>query len=279
MNHFIDLNDYEISGGGRLGDSYIRKDNPDILLKLYSQQREKAGIDEYERACKVFRAGIPCPEPGELVRTTDGRIGIQYKRVVGKKSYARAISEHPERLEEYTANFARICKKLHSIKPEPGMFPTAKEQYIYGINLNPFLTDDEKKGLERYIGTLPDADTAVHGDLHHGNIIFTEDGKQYFIDLGDFCTGTPLFDLGIVYRQTCCMSEEMIKDTYHIDMATSKAFWRAFVANYFGADVPVNEIEDMLEPYNCLRALTVEHIVGKPNLNLRSYMHKMIGMK
>ena len=28
----IDLKDYELSGGGKLGESYIKKDDPDILL-------------------------------------------------------------------------------------------------------------------------------------------------------------------------------------------------------------------------------------------------------
>ena len=37
----IDLKDYELSGGGKLGESFIKKDNPDILLKLYSTQLEK----------------------------------------------------------------------------------------------------------------------------------------------------------------------------------------------------------------------------------------------
>ena len=72
----IDLKDYELSGGGKLGESYIKKDDPDILLKLYSTQLEKMGLDEYERACKVRQIGLPCPEPGQVVRTTDGRLGI-----------------------------------------------------------------------------------------------------------------------------------------------------------------------------------------------------------
>ena len=31
----IDINDYELSGGGKLGESYINRSNPDELLKLY----------------------------------------------------------------------------------------------------------------------------------------------------------------------------------------------------------------------------------------------------
>lgn len=114
----VNLNDYESSGAGALDESYISKSNPNILLKLYSREREQMGYDEYERARKVYQIGVPCPTPGELVRTEEGLLGIQFHRIVGKKSYARALSEHPERLEEYAARFAEECKKLHAIRPE-----------------------------------------------------------------------------------------------------------------------------------------------------------------
>ena len=61
----IDLKDYELSGGGKLGESYIKKDDPDVLLKLYSTNLEQMGLDEYERARKVYDLGLPCPEPGQ----------------------------------------------------------------------------------------------------------------------------------------------------------------------------------------------------------------------
>lgn len=272
----INLNDYEPSGAGALGESYISKSNPNILLKLYSREREQMGLDEYERARKVYQIGVPCPTPGELVRTEEGLLGIQFHRIVGKKSYARALSEHPERLEEYAARFAEECKKLHAIRPEPGLFPTAKEQCLMHIRLNKFLTDEEKAGLERYVNNLPDADTALHGDLHYGNIIFTEDGNHYFIDLGDFCTGSPLFDLAIIYRQTCKMTEAFIKENYHIDAATAKAFWQAFVPQYFGPDARIEEVEAMLEPYNTLRSLALEHSIGKYRPEIRPALREMI---
>jgi len=186
------------------------------------------------------------------------------------------LSEHPERLEEYAARFAEECKKLHAIRPEPGLFPTAKEQYLSHIRLNKFLTDEEKAGLERYVNHLPDADTALHGDLHYGNIIFTEDGKQYFIDLGDFCTGSPLFDLTIIYRQTCKMTEAFIKENYHIDAATAKAFWQAFVPQYFGPDARIEEVEAMLEPYNTLRSIAVEQALNKYRPEIRPALREMI---
>lgn len=275
----IDINDYELSGGGKLGESYINKGNPDELLKLYSKELEELGLSEYERACKVHELGIPCPTPGEQVRTQDGRLGILFKRALGKKSYARAISEHPERLEQYAAEFAAMCKQLHSTVPPKGLFPTAKDQYKKEINLNPYLTDNEKEGVSRLIDTLPDAQTAVHGDLHYGNIIFTPDGRKYFIDLSDFCTGTPLFDIGILFLQACWMPEELEMELYHITTKTSKAFWEAFVPQYFGPDAKLDEVNALVGPYAMLRILQVERHMGAPVPFVHPMLQQMLHKK
>ena len=275
----IDLKDYELSGGGKLGESYIRKDNPDILLKLYSTQLEKMGLDEYERACKVFNIGLPCPEPGETVRTTDGRIGIQFKRIHGKLSYARALSYHPELLEQYAVEFAELSKKLHSTVPPAGLFPTIKEQYTDYIKDNPYLSDDERIGIIRYISTLPDADTAVHGDLHIGNVIFDESGRKYLIDLSEFSTGSPMFDMGIIYLQCCFIPDEMEMELYHITKDISTKFWDLFVKAYYGADTNIEEFNRQIRPYTLLRMLCVEKMMGYPISYIRPAVHAMIGIK
>ena len=274
----IDLNDYTLSGGGKLGESYIHRTNPDILLKLYPQNLEQTGREEYERACKVFKLGVPSPEPGELVHTGDGRLGILYQRIVGKKSYARALADNPERVEEYATSFARMAKDLHAIQPKPGTFPKIKDQYKTAIGLNPYLSEKEKEAVLRFIESLPDADTALHGDLHQGNIIFTEDGKQYFIDLSDFCTGSPLFDLGILMIHTCWLQEEEERELYHIGLDTSKAFWKAFVPAYFGPDASLEEVQAQLRPYAFLRILAIERTLGSPRMEIRPALYEIIGL-
>ena len=275
----IDLKDYELSGGGKLGESYIKKDDPDILLKLYSTQLEKMGMDEYERACKVHQIGLPCPEPGESVRTTDGRLGIQYKRIHGKLSYARALSIHPERMEQYAAEFAAICKKLHSTTPPPGLFPTFKDQSRQYIMENPFLTDEERNGILRFIDSQPDADTALHGDLHIGNVIFDERGRKYLIDLSEFSTGSPMFDLGIIYLQCCFIPNEVEMELYHITKDVSVPFWNLFIKNYIGPDTDVEEFNRQILPYALLRILCVEKMMGYPVPPIRPAVHKLLGIK
>ena len=275
----IDLKDYELSGGGKLGESYIKKDDPDILLKLYSTDLEKMGLDEYEKACKVYNLGLPCPEPGQLVRTADNRVAIQFKRIHGKLSYARALSIHPENIEQYAAEFAAICKKLHSTTPPPGLFPTFKNQSSQYIMENPFLTDEERNGILSFIDSQPDADTALHGDLHIGNVIFDEQGRKYLIDLSEFSTGSPMFDLGIIYLQSCFIPNEVEMELYHITKDVSVPFWNLFIKNYIGPDTDVEEFNKQILPYALLRILCVEKMMGYPVPPIRPAVHKLLGIK
>ena len=274
----IDLKDYELSGGGKLGESYIKKDDPDVLLKLYSTDLEKMGLDEYEKACKVYNLGLPCPEPGQVVRTPDNRVGIQFKRIHGKLSYARALSIHPENMEQYAAEFAAICKKLHSTTPPPGLFPGIKDQCKQYILENPYLTDQERSGVIRFIDTLPDGNTALHGDLHIGNVIFDEEGRKYLIDLSEFSIGNPLFDLGIIYMQCCTIPDELEEELYHITKDVSTRFWSLFVKEYFGPDADIDEINRQLTPISLLRILCVEKMMGYAVPPIRPAVHQMIGI-
>lgn len=47
----IDLNDFELSGGGKLGESYTHKSDSNILLKQYFKELEELGLEEYGRSC------------------------------------------------------------------------------------------------------------------------------------------------------------------------------------------------------------------------------------
>ncbi|MBO7112800.1 MAG: phosphotransferase [Bacteroidaceae bacterium] len=275
----IDLKDYELSGGGKLGESYIKKDDPDVLLKLYSTNLEQMGLDEHDMALKVYNLGLPCPEPGQVVRTPDNRVGIQFKRIHGKLSYARALSIHPERMEQYVAEFAAVCRKLHSTTPPPGLFPDIKDQCKHYILENPYLTDQERNGVIRFIDTLPDGNTALHGDLHIGNVIFDEEGHKYLIDLSEFSIGNPLFDLGIIYLQSCFIPEELEKELYHITKDVSTRFWTLFVKEYYGPDADIDQINRQLNQIALLRTLCVEKMMGYQVTYIRPAVHQMIGIK
>lgn len=254
----IDLNDYERSGEGANGESYNHRSNPDLMVKIYNETMD---IDliyfELEVAKKVFEAGIPSPEPGTFITDGNGRYGIKFKRLTNKISYARAVGNHPEEVEKYARMFAQMCRELHSTHLKTEDFPSVKGQYLKMLAENTYWSDKQKEFFKNLILTTPDTDTAIHGDLQYGNLLLM-DGKSYFIDLGEFATGHPYFDLGMTY--VCCIlnEESFIQEFFHMSAATASRFWDFFVNEYFEGKLSTEQANELLYPYAMLKALLIE---------------------
>ena len=273
----IDLNDYIRVGEGANGASYNHKTNPDIMLKMYFRNFEAAQL-ELELAQKVYAAGIPTPEPGNLV--TDGeRMGIRFRRLAGKRSYSRACGDEPERVEEYAREFARLCKRLHATHVDTTQFESVKDRLYAMLAANPDFTPDQKNKIHAFIAAAPDADTAIHGDLQFSNGIFTEkEGVRtpYFIDLGDFCYGYPMFDIGMVYLCCCLNDEAWTMEQYHMSNATAAKFWDAFQDEYFGPDQDKEEVLRQVRIYAGLKTLIVERDTHCPMPQFRAMLEGTI---
>ena len=271
----ISLDDYVLSGGGANGESYDHKSDPSVMLKLYFPGKIQQPLDEMILAHKVYDAGIPTPEPGEYVVTEDGRYGIRFHRILGKKSYARATGDNPGKVQQYAEEFAAECLKLHSTHVDTTMFENIKDRYLRLLEENPFFTAAEKDKLSRFISDSPDTDTAIHGDLQFGNLIFVGD-KKWFIDLGDFCYGYSLFDTAMVYL-TCELSDEaFIKEAFHMPKSVSRQFWQYFAPAYFGKDIPMKQIVEMIRPYAGLKTLIVERDTKCPMPEFREALSSIL---
>jgi uncharacterized protein (TIGR02172 family) len=258
----IDLNDFILAGGGFMGESYNHRDNPGIMLKLYPLDWAHLAVKEYDRAGKALALGVPTPEPKDLVKVPDGRMGIIFQRIQGKKSYARAVGEDPSRTEELATRLAALCRTLHSTRVNKEELPSTKEYYINLISTDPFLTSAQKDKVLRFIADIPEADTALHGDLHFGNAIFRGD-ESWLIDIGEFGYGNPLWDLGIFMSAINYTPEEMIRKLYHTDKSTAIRFWQVFLRAYSGGDRPLKELEEEIKPYAALRSLMVQRVIGR----------------
>ena len=249
----IDLSDYEKTGGGANGDSYNCISDPTMMLKLYLPGREAQSVNELMLSRKVYNLGIPTPEPGDYV--TDGeRFGIRFRRIKDKKSFSRAVADEPEKVAYYAEEFAKMCLDLHRVEVDPLQFESVKEHYYKLLKENPFFTAAEKDALTRFIADAPDTHTAIHGDLQYSNVIFSGD-RRYFIDLGDFCYGYKLFDVGMVYLCTVLDDEDFIRETFHMPKSLALRFWECFAPAYFGADRPLASIEEEIRPYAGLKTI------------------------
>ena len=271
----INLDDYVLFGGGANGESYDHKTDPTVMLKLYHAGAIQQPLDEMRLARKVYDMGIPTPEPGEYVVTEDGRYGIRFKRIIGKKSFSRATGDEPEKVALFAADFADMCKKLHATHVDTTQFENVKDRYYRLLKENPFFTTAEKDKLVRFIADVPDEDTAIHGDLQYSNAIFAGD-KRYFIDLGDFCWGNHLFDVGMVYLCCYLSLEDFIKETFHMPKSVAMQFWDYFAQEYFGTGIPLKEIEELIRPYAGLKTLIVERDTHRPMPELRAALDSIL---
>lgn len=273
----IDLNDYVRTGEGANGASYNHKVDKDIMMKLYFRNFEAAKL-ELELAKKVYEIGIPSPEPGDLV--TDGeKMGIRFRRIEGKKSYSRACGDNPEKTEEYAREFAQMCKQLHATHVDTTQFENVKDRLFAMLEANPFFTPEQKQKIHDFIAAAPDTDTAIHGDLQFSNGIFVDHNGQrlrYFIDLGDFCYGYYMFDIGMVYL--CCKlnDEAWTMEQYHMSNATAARFWDAFAREYFGEDADLEQIEKTVRIYAGLKTLIIERDTHRPMPEFRAMLEGTI---
>ena len=168
-----------------------------------------------------------------------------------------------------------MCLKLHQIHVDTTQFENVKDRYYRLLAENPFFTSAEKDAIARFIADAPDTDTAIHGDLQYSNAIFAGN-EDYFIDLGDFCYGYPLFDVGMVYL-CCCVSEEaFIQEVFHMPKSLAIQFWECFAPVYFGTDRPLKEINEEVIPYAGLKTLIVERDTKRPMPEMRACLKGII---
>ena len=272
----VSLSDYVLTGGGANGESFDHREDPSLMLKLYFPGKIQQPLDELLLARKVYALGIPTPEPGDYVVTEDGRYGIRFRRIVGKKSYSRATADEPEKVGRFASEFAQMCLQLHVTHVDTTLFENVKDRYYKLLAENPFFTASEKDKLGAFIAATPDEDTAVHGDLQYSNAIFVGD-ERYFIDLGDFCYGNHLFDVAMVYLCCCLSPAEFIQEVYHLSQPLARRFWEEFAAVYFGPDKPLKEIEEVIRPYAGLKTLIIERDTRCPMPEFREALKPVLG--
>lgn len=261
----INLNGWIESGRGGRGTSYFHKEDPDYMLKFDNLLTDPFSMEQELSAASVaYSLGISTPEPGEIV--TDGkRYGLIFRRIPDKISYARAIADNPGRLDELAKEFAGQTLALHAIEADTARMRNIKDIYRSLISRNTMHEPALIASALKLLDSLPEGRTCVHGDLHFGNIILSH-GKSYFIDMGNFSYGCPLFDHAMLKSvcQLATIDPPVVKKFFHFEPELAEKFWIVFAKEYFGQDEDIKSIDEMVKPYAVLRKLTMEVESGIP---------------
>ncbi len=249
----INLGEYELSGGGFTAESYNHEDGR-RMMKLYADFVPKAEISrEFNAAKTVSALGVKSPEAYRII--TDGRrYGVEFQRILNKKSYSRLIADEPSKLEEYATRFANECKALHALKCDTDVFNSVSEHFRRAVKASKQFDENVKRNILGFIDSVPEMDTCLHGDLHIGNLIVSE-GENYWIDLGAFMYGNPCYDLGMMYFNAYIIPDENVEDLYHISRESYLKVWETFVKVYFDGRLTMEQANELSAPFAALNIL------------------------
>ena len=178
-------------GAGACGEVFRLDD--ETIIKLYYPRVKKSEIEQEKAlAKKAFVMGVPTAISYDIVEA-DGRTGVVYE-LIKSKTIGELIRADESRLEEYMDMYAAVCRQIHSIEAEPGRLPSFKDINRADIPNVTGITEEERGYLHRFLDLVPDRMNCLHGDLNINNIM-VQNGECCLIDMGEFSTGTPMFDL------------------------------------------------------------------------------------
>lgn len=258
----LDMSKYIEFGQSYLSKAYNSADG-DSMIKVYGENVPREVVEREKTVAKaVMLFGIPTPLVGSLY--VDGNFkGLDFERIEGKRSFSRIISEEPERLEEMTVRFARMCKELHSKECDTTVFADKTFFYRQTILNCKEITDEERKKALAFLDSVPAKTTCLHGDMQLSNVI-TNGKEDLWIDLSDFGYGNPMFDMGMWYFLARLNAPHLTESLFHFGPDTMDKIWPIFIREYFDADTPEEqaEVNARIVPFAALHMLYIGTVYG-----------------
>lgn len=224
-------------------------------------------LKNYETTKYLSQLGVPTPEVKDVIRLENGQYGIIYQCIPDKKSLSRAMAEDPSLIAPYMTRFAKMAKKLHSIKADS----KSKILIDYKTELKDLLLQnkiyrtDQKDALLEILENTENSDFCVHGDLNPSNVIIGNN-EAYFIDLDTFGYGSPMFDLCFFAALTTseCKFDRAGTNIFKCPKEQYMTYWDYFAVEYFGT-TDKDELQRkkvLIIPYMFLLSLLFNKTMG-----------------
>lgn len=139
----------------------------------------------------VNSLGVPAPDCIELTRF-EGRDAIVFARLEGRTLWEH-MSDDPQRIRELAGLLAETHRRIFAAGPADGLRGLIarirmKLQDVHQIS------DTERDEADLAAQELPAGAALLHGDLHPGNVLLTDDGPVA-IDWFDASVGHPVGDI------------------------------------------------------------------------------------
>lgn len=234
------LSDGKVIGRGATSTVYLLPDA--TVCKLFNPE---FSFEEAERESRMaesaYSLGIRVPEPYGLVRFED-RVGLISEYIEGE-SLADVFVKEPEKYEVLFKKYLEELRRFHETKAARESFVSAKDLYLEKLARlrgTDWYTKEELDKMEKLVRAVPDRDTLVYGDYHPKNIL-VKDSLLYFVDLGDTCTGHPVFDWAMIantHRIIPSVNPAYAEEYFAVPAERMLRLWEDLFARYFAAYSP-----------------------------------------
>lgn len=191
----ISFNDMTLLSAGACGECY-RLDSERVIKLYKSDVAPEIAFKEKEFARAALIAGIPTAISYEVVQIEE-RTGIVYE-MLDAELFSDIIKKDWENVDAYAKTLCNIMQNIHNIHGDSKLLPDLKVKFREYIDKTAaFLPSEDVLLLSENLAEVPESPNCVHFDIHTSNIMIKDD-EPYIIDLGDFSTGSYLFDVGLV---------------------------------------------------------------------------------
>ena len=169
----------------------------DSIIKVYREDIPIEDIEgELSRAKQAFVAGIPTAISFDIVDVGNS-IGVIFERMDGG-TLQSAMLAHPEKFDELMEQYVSVLQTINSIKVIDESVPDAKELALKKLSYlrdeKGMLSQSEAERMEKFLSSIPDTGTYIHGDCQFKNIMLSG-GEPMLIDMDTLAKGSPLFEL------------------------------------------------------------------------------------
>ena len=258
MYRKIDLSDWTCFSNRFNSKSYVSSDRK-WMVKFASDAKcndENLLEREREKAFKALSIGVKTPKVGDIVVDDEGRKGLIYEYIDGKKSISRLMCEDLNNIDYYMKKFAECARDFHSTVCDATIFESFAGRIREQIVDRDILFDAQKVKALKLLDTVEEKNFCVHGDFQTGNFILVGD-KYFIIDLNCLGYGNPELDVAIFYHFCHYVPPEIINDVFHCEPKYTPIMWDSFVRHYYDTndEKAINEINDRMRKLACISML------------------------
>ncbi|MDO4807387.1 MAG: HD domain-containing protein [Coriobacteriales bacterium] len=233
----VSVDGCQLIGRGAKGEVY--RYDEELVIKVFNQNNLYQDVErETSLARRAFILGVPTAISFGIVAVGE-RYGAMYE-LVDSETLSAQIAREPGEVDRYAKLLSDVAHQIHGIEvSEDDIFPEAYGRVVEYVRGGVAYEDEALASrCMRLVGSLPAANTLIHGDFHTNNV-FMMKGEPLLIDMDRVSRGHPIVELADLYYFYVVLGQDdpsIVENFMGFSYETSKRLWDTFLRCYLATD-------------------------------------------